>query len=160
MRKWIKGMSPRQLNSIMPVYKGDWMQQMDRYWESDDGYSVMSRLLRTAWGKVEHVTIQKMNKKLSSDGSNDIPWAVKQSIKNELFGENRLAIEVFPEEKRLVDVCDVYHLWVFEKGFELPFGIHPKEKSKMQYINRGFSFTEADYKEYMEFKSKEAADET
>lgn len=156
MRKWIKGISPRQLNSVIPVYNGEWMPQMDRYWESDDGYSVMSRLLRTKWGKVEHVAIQRMNKVFSSDGSNDIGWSIKQQIKNELFGENRLAIEVFPEEKLLVDVCDVYHLWVFEKGFELPFGIHPKEAAKMQYVNRGFNFTEADYEEYKQMKDQKS----
>ena len=57
-------------------------------------------------------------------------------IKNELFGEKRLAIEVFPTQDRLVDVCDCYHLWVFEKGFQLPFGIHPRDK-KTVTVNRG-----------------------
>ena len=154
MRKWIKGMSPRQLNSLMPIYKGIWMPQMDRCWISDDGYSVMSRLVRTKWGKVEHVTIQNKKVFLSSDGSGDIPWAIKQEIKDELFGKNRLAIEVFPTENLLVDVCNVYHLWVFEKGFELPFGIHPREAAKMEYVNRGFSFTEADLAEYKKLEEK------
>lgn len=34
---------------------------------------------------------------------------------------------MYPKEDRLVDVADVYHLWVFDKKFEMPFGIHPKE---------------------------------
>ena len=146
-------MSPRQLNSIIPVYQGNWMPQMDRCWVSDDGYSVMSRLIRTKWGKVEHVAISRTDTNLNGDGSGDIPWKIKQEIKDELFGTNRAAIEVFPEEKMLVDVCDVYHLWVFEKGFELPFGIHPKEASKMEYVNRGFSFSEAELREYKQFKN-------
>ena len=50
-----------------------------------------------------------------SDGSGDIPWAVKMEIKNDLFGEKRVAVEAFPTQDRLVDVCDCYHLWVFEK---------------------------------------------
>ena len=29
-----------------------------------------------------------------------------------------------------------YHLWVFEKGFQLPFGIHPRDK-KTVTVNRG-----------------------
>ena len=33
-------------------------------------------------------------------------------------------------------MADCYHLWVFEKGFELPFGIHPKDK-KAPLVNRG-----------------------
>jgi hypothetical protein len=38
-----------------------------------------------------------------------------------------------------VDSCDVYHLWVFDKKFEMPFGIHPKEYTKA--VNRGYSVT-------------------
>lgn len=60
----------------------------------------------------------------------------RASIKNDLFGEKRVAVEVFPTQDRLVDVCDCYHLWVFEKGFQLPFGIHPRDK-KTVTVNRG-----------------------
>lgn len=110
---------------------------MDRAWISEDQkYSVMSRLLRTEWGKVEHVTITAAEGVGRSDGSGDIPWAVKMEIKNDLFGEKRVAVEVFPTQDRLVDVCDCYHLWVFEKGFQLPFGIHPRDK-KTVTVNRG-----------------------
>lgn len=152
-RKWIKSCPPKLMHDKLGIYQGNWMPQMDRCWESDDGFTVMSRLLNTKWGKVEHVAISRKN--ISNDGSGDIGWAIKQEIKNELFGENKVAIEVFPTESNKVDVMDVYHLWVFEKGFELPFGIHPKEHNKTQYINRGYSFTELEAKEYMEFKNKE-----
>ena len=60
----------------------------------------------------------------------------RASIKNDPFGEKRVAVEVFPTQDRLVDVCDCYHLWVFEKGFQLPFGIHPRDK-KTVTVNRG-----------------------
>lgn len=59
-------------------------------------------------------------------------------IKNELFGENRFAIEVYPKQDKLVDITDTYHLCVFDKKFEMPFGIHPKEYQKA--INRGATF--------------------
>lgn len=154
MRKWIKSLPPKMLHDKFGIYKGIWMPQMDRCWLSDDGYSVMSRLLNTKWGKVEHVTIQKANNELVGDGSNDVPWKVKQEIKNELFGENKTAIEIFPNERELVDVCDVYHLWVFDKGFKIPFGIHPDQAKLSSYINRGYSFTEQDAEEYKEFSNK------
>ena len=67
----------------------------------------------------------------------DIPWSVKQEIKNELFGSNRTAIEVFPKDKNLVDVVDVYHLWIFSKDFEMPFGIHPTKDKQPRTIQRG-----------------------
>ena len=62
---------------------------------------------------------------------------MKMQIKNELFGEQRLAIEVFPKQKNLVDVMDVYHLWVFPKDFDLPFGIHPTRDKQGRQIHRG-----------------------
>ena len=112
---------------------------MDRQWESDDGYSVSSRLLSTEWGKVEHVSIQRRGG-MAFNGEKDIPWKVKQEIKDELFCKKRVAIEVFPTADRMIDQCDVYHLWDFEKGIRLPFGIHPKEKSLTNTIRRGYSF--------------------
>lgn len=127
--KWIETITPKQAVEELGVPYHGWMREMDRAWISEDQkYSVMSRLLRTEWGKVEHVTITAAEGVGQSDGSGDIPWAVKMEIKNDLFGEKRVAVEVFPTQDRLVDVCDCYHLWVFEKGFQLPFGIHPRDK--------------------------------
>lgn len=131
---WIKSITPAKVQSMINVYHGQWMPEMDRCWiRKEDGVCVCSRLLRTEWGKVEHVTITRSS--YSTDGSGDFTWADKQQIKDELFGKNRTAIEVYPKEDRLVDVADVYHLWVFDKKFNLPFGIHPKEYQHA--INRG-----------------------
>ncbi len=149
MRKWYKMISPKQANETWTIYTGSWMPHMDRWWESDDGYSVGSRLLRTDWGKVEHVTIQKMGS-LSGDGSRDIPWAVKQEIKDELFGSRRVAIEVFPEDKHLVDVCDVYHLWVLPKDFKMPFGIHPTRDVQCPIVERGYDWDLEKAKEWID----------
>lgn len=112
------------------------------------GSSVCSRLIDTEWGQIEHVTISRVGEEfyLSMDGGADIPWKIKQEIKNELFGEKRLAIEVFPKTRNLVDTCDVYHLWVFAKDFELPFGISPKD-SQGSYHSRGYNFTKEDAEE-------------
>ena len=141
MRKWTEVISPKLVHEELGAYHGLWMPEMDRCWMSDDGYSVMSRLLMTEMGKVEHVTIKRKDS-FSSDGEGDIPWSVKQEIKNELFGEKRTAIEVYPSKDRLVDVMDVYHLWVFDKNFRLPFGIHPKDK-QCRAINRGCSINKS-----------------
>jgi len=135
---WIKCVTPKQLNEVAHVYHGQWNPEMDRCWiRKEDGTCVSSRLLRTAWGKVEHVTISRrlIGGKLRTDGSGDFTWAEKYQIKNELFGENRAAIEVYPKTARLVDMADVYHLWVFDKKMDIPFGIHPKEYQPA--INRG-----------------------
>lgn len=155
MGTWIKGVSPRQVHDTFGIYSGQWMPEMDRCWiRKEDGTCVCSRLLRTSVGNVEHVTITRSQ---TSEKKGDFTWAEKQEIKDELFGRKRTAVEVFPTEDRLVDVADVYHLWVFEKGYQLPFGIHPKEYQKA--VNRGYSMSPEELeilKDY--YKSKERRD--
>ena len=135
-RIWKETISPSYMHEHFGVYRGVWMPQMDRCWMSDDGIQVTSRILMTGWGKVEHAAITVAGG-LSFNGEHDLPWATKMEIKNELFGENRLAIEVFPKQKNLVDVMDVYHLWIFPKDFDLPFGIHPTRDKQGRWIKRG-----------------------
>lgn len=139
---WVKAIPPKALKDRFGMYQQDsWHSEMDRCWiDNDENICVCSRLIRTKFGNVEHVTIT--HGQLTSDGSGEISWAKKMQIKNELFGENRFAIEVYPKQKNLVDVSDVYHLWVFDKKLEMPFGIAPKEYTRA--INRGYNFTEAD----------------
>ena len=135
---WIKAVTPKQLHDQFNVYHGQWMPEMDRCWlREEDGVCVCSRMLRTKWGNVEHATITRKSDgfKVTCDGSKGFSWSEKQQIKNEIFGENRVAVEVFPKQNKLVDTADVYHLWIFDKKFELPFGIHPKEIQHA--INRG-----------------------
>ena len=157
---WIKGVPPKMLHDNFGVYIGQWMPEMDRCWiRKEDGTCVCSRLLRTPMGNVEHVTISRRDPSgriITNDGSGELTWAEKQQIKNELFGENRVAVEVYPPADRLIDVADVYHLWVFNKKYRLPFGIHPKEYKPA--INRGYSMTQGELKELQEYYKERGAD--
>lgn len=137
MRTWHKTIPMKALHEKFGLYKGSWSQQMDRYWESDDGYTVSSRQIRTAIGVVEHAAIQRIG---PGERGGDIPWAVKQEIKDELFGSRAVAIEVFPAKKNLVDVLDIYHLWILPKDFSLPFGIHPTRDTQCPAVERGYDF--------------------
>lgn len=150
---WIKAIPPKLINDNLGVYSNSiWFKEMDRCWiREEDGIMVSSRLIRVPeefGSKVEHVTITRSHrytgKLFTCNGEGDLSWQEKQTIKNELFGESRLAIEIFPKTSKLIDTADVYHLWVFDKKFDMPFGIHPKEYSKS--VNRGCSFTESDGK--------------
>lgn len=97
--KWTETITPKQAVEELGVPYHGWMREMDRAWVSEDGqYSVMSRLLRTPVGKVEHVAITSAAGCGKCDGSGDIPWAVKMQIKNE-FGMLR---PVCVEEQKLV----------------------------------------------------------
>lgn len=140
---FVKAIPPKMLHDQMGLYSGQWMPEMDKAWiDYERDYSVCSRMIATKWGNVEHVTITKVSGGISTGGSNPISWSEKMMIKNELFGENRIAIEVYPKQNKLVDITDTYHLWVFNKKFELPFGIHPSQYTKA--INRGATFYEED----------------
>lgn len=141
---FIKAIPPKLMKDMFGVYQNaSWHGEMDRCWvDNDENICVCSRLIRTKFGNVEHVTISRGG--ISVNGSNEVSWSKKMQIKNELFGENRFAIEVFPKQKNLIDVCDVYHLWVFDKKVEMPFGIAPKENT--QAVNRGYSISEAEIK--------------
>lgn len=149
---WVKGIPPRYVRDHMGMFTGGenrlgWHGEMDRCWmDNDENLCVCSRIIRTQFGNVEHVTISKGTG--TNDGTGEVTWAQKMQIKNELFGENRFAIEVFPKQKNLVDVCDVYHLWVFDKKVDMPFGIAPKEYQKS--INRGYSVSDADIERMIE----------
>ena len=67
--KWIETITPKQAVEELGVPYHGWMREMDRAWISEDQkYSVMSRLLRTEWGKVEHVTITAAEGVGRSDG--------------------------------------------------------------------------------------------
>ena len=128
-RNWKSCVAPKTIHNTLGFFQGNWLPQMDRAWRSNDGFLVISRLINTEWGEIEHAAIMRTSHKnfISSDGSSDISWAEKQRIKNEVFGKNRNAIEVYPSEQSLVDILDIYHLWIFPKDFIFPFGIHPEQ---------------------------------
>ena len=147
------------LHDKFGVYHGQWLLEMDRCWiRKEDGVCVCSRMIRTPMGNVEHATITRqrdISQAFVNDGSGGFTWAEKQEIKDELFGRNRTAVEVYPTEDRLVDTSDVYHLWVFDKKYRLPFGIHPKEYQKA--VNRGYSMSQDELKVLDDYyKSQEA----
>ncbi len=116
--RWIEKPSPKSMR------KGSgWFGQMNRDYTYNGEYAAITREINTEWGKVIHCAFR------NKDGT-EITWKEKQWLKDSLFGEDRVAIEVFPQKDRLVDAANMYHIWVFEKGFELPFGIHDKDKSE------------------------------
>lgn len=74
-----------------------------------------------AWGDVTHAWVR------TASQATDLTWAEKQRIKDELFGRERVAIEVFPPRSEMVDAANLFHLWVFPKGFVLPFSLASRD---------------------------------
>lgn len=50
--------------------------------------------------------------------SSRVVWAEMQRIKNELFGEDRIAVEVLPRQKDVVDSANMYWFFLIPKDIE------------------------------------------
>ena len=113
LKGWIGQPSPKSKR----VGTG-WFGDLDRvYVDTNRTYCVMIRTITVeGWGKVEHAAIRNIE-------GVDIPWAEKQRIKNEIFGEDRAAFEVYPKVQDLVDEANMYHLWVLSKDVNLPVNL-------------------------------------
>ena len=112
IRGWVQHPSPKQLK-----HGNGWFGEFDRvYRDQGNNYVVMIRDVKTDWGIVQHACIK-------SAKDDDIPWREKQRIKNEIFGPERVAVEVFPKVSELVDQANLYHIWILPDGMDLPFRI-------------------------------------
>lgn len=90
-----------------------WLSEVHTVWKNR-AFAVLIRTVDTEWGPVMHAAIRNVSE-------TDIPWRDMQRIKDELFGEERAAVEVFPPSDELVDEANMYHLWVLPEGTRLPF---------------------------------------
>jgi len=50
-----------------------------------------------------------------------LSWKEKFDIKNALFGEEREAIEFYPKCSELVNLANVYHIYIIPDGKEIAF---------------------------------------
>lgn len=53
-------------------------------------------------------------------GGGEPRWRDKQRIKNELFGCDRVALEIMPRQDEIVGRADAYHIWIAPPNFKLP----------------------------------------
>ncbi|KYG90808.1 hypothetical protein A0U40_17930 [[Bacillus] sp. KCTC 13219] len=108
---WTEHASPKQLKR-----GSGWFGELDRVYRQGNEYVVMVRTLETTWGTIQHACMRNIS-------GTDIPWAEKQRIKNEIFGDEAHAIEVFPKESNLIDEANMYHIWVLPSEMVIPFGL-------------------------------------
>ncbi len=78
-------------------------------------YSVQISDNLCSWGTVVHLWIRR------HDDTMPRAWMDLQRIKNELVGEDRIAVEVFPAEDQFVSKGNMANRWVSPEGMELPF---------------------------------------
>ena len=91
---------------------------------------------RRGWPKMVHLSIKRNDRQSIHD------WRDLQRIKNELFGPEYEAIELYPAESRLVDEANQYHLWVIaDESVKFPFGFADRivaEKPGLGAVQRPF----------------------
>jgi hypothetical protein len=66
------------------------------------------------WGDCKRVMIRW------NDARPDHDWALFQRIKNDLFGEERVCLEVYPAEANKQDVANMYWLFLLPEHFNCP----------------------------------------
>ncbi len=82
---------------------------------ASDKHSVqISFLYKEPFGYIAHLWVRRQDGKPTT-------WKELQQIKNELIGEDKMGIEVFPKTETLVDQAPMYHVWVFDR---FDFGIY------------------------------------
>jgi hypothetical protein len=75
-------------------------------------------------GEIAHCSIKRI------DGSIARDWRHFQQIKNDIFGNECEAFEMYPAESRLTDTANQYHLYVFTNGtVRLPVGFEGRAVS-------------------------------
>lgn len=114
-RQWIpmtRGtMAPGYLGSVYPDGVPDgWRVEV---WGNDEYEATVEINLETGWA---YITLKRYDRHRVRD------WRHLQSIKNEVCGPEREAVELFPAESRLMDTTNQYHLWVLPEGERLPMG--------------------------------------
>lgn len=67
-----------------------------------------------------HVSFKRQDRAAVRD------WRHMQTIKNEVCGPDREAVELFPAESRLLDSANEFHLWVAPAGVQFPFGFQER----------------------------------
>ena len=111
---------PWEKRATTPQQMKDWSrdeQNFRPYGFLNNRYSVQISDEPTEWGLVIHLWIRR------HDGEMVRSWSDMQRIKNELIGNNRIALEVFPKDEDLVDQANMAHLWVMPIDFVLPFSL-------------------------------------
>lgn len=99
------GVTTGWASQISQAYRNDWIVVLVR--------SVHSDILCVT---VDHAAIRTAM-------CAEFGWRELQRIKDEIFGKDRMAVQVYPRQSDLVDAADMYHLWVFPVGYRFDFGL-------------------------------------
>lgn len=130
LSKWEKFKIPEQ-------FRGEhWDTQMSEVWRFKGKFYfvVQKREFSCEWGQMNHITIKKISKENFENGrvfdSVEPDYQEKIWIRQVVRETNRDMLEVFPRESSLVDMENLYHLWILPIDYHFPFSIeYPTERN-------------------------------
>lgn len=96
------------------------MPSVECYINSRYQVNIIRFMIDPPFGRCFHLSIKTRDKAPFHD------WRDFQRIKNELVGPEYEAVERYPDEARLMDTSNQYHLWCF-LDFKFPFGYKVRE---------------------------------
>jgi hypothetical protein len=106
-----------EMRAALGGMPGGWLRQINRVWSNGWLVVLVRTIETTALGlAVEHAAFRTAMQ-------SELSWREKQRMKNEIFGADRMGVEVFPQTADLIDAADMYHLWVFPFGYRFDFGL-------------------------------------
>jgi len=79
--------------------------------------------------KIWHLSIRRRDRAPLHD------WRVFQEIKNQICGENKEALELYPREDRVVDAANQYHLFAIMTDHFIPLGFDKGMKSDAAFLD-------------------------
>ena len=72
---------------------------------------IWTHLLETKWPSAERIYVDHALNLLSVEHDGGITWDTLQAIKDQVFGPEAVAIEVYPPDSRVVNSIPMRHLW-------------------------------------------------
>jgi hypothetical protein len=89
--------------------------QLPELWRDDDHLALVHRF----GSGLDQLSVQRF------DGEPVKGWDDLQRIKSAIYGPHVEAVELYPDEDRLVDMGNTRHLWIRTDGSRWPFGFDP-----------------------------------
>ena len=101
------GHPPRGYEYLEEPKEDDPVARRDDVWDTHTAQVCHSM---APWGMTEHLKVRRR------DGGDGITWDALQQIKNELLGEDVLAVEIYPASHDVVNEANIRHLWAIPRG--------------------------------------------
>lgn len=119
----VAGMTPEDALKAVKEAGGDEIWVNEKYQVIKTSYE-----RKPPWPTLVHLSIRREDRRIMFD------WRDMQRIKNQLLGEEKEAVQLFPAESRLVDTANQYHLWGFDSDeFRFPLGYNERQVSEKKF---------------------------